>query len=89
MLKNKVKDLSTKEKVMWKNLDIATSNFTKSIERAMTSDRREAIIKGSIIPSFSKCIKFGILVGGLSIVNPVLGIITAMGMIGVSKNLKL
>lgn len=85
--KNKVKDLSTKEKAMWKNLDIATSNFTKSIERAMTSDRREAIIKGSIIPSFSKCIKFGILVGGLSIVNPVLGIITAMGMIGVSKSL--
>lgn len=85
--KNKVKDLSMKEKTMWKNLDIATSGFMRGIEKAMTSDRREAIIKGSIIPSFSKCIKFGILVGGLSIVNPVLGIITAMGMIGVSKRL--
>lgn len=85
--KNKVKDLSTKEKAMWKNLDIATSGFMRSIEKAMTSDRREAIIKGSLIPSFSKCVKFGILVGGISIANPVLGIITAMGMIGVSKRL--
>ena len=44
---------------MWKNLDIATSNFTKSIERAMTSDRREAIIKGSIFrhsPSVSSLV---------------------------------
>ena len=85
--RGKLKDLSTKEKAMWKNLDIAASGFMRNVEKAMTSDRREAIIKGSIIPSFSKCIKFGILIGGLSIANPVLGIITAMGMIGVSKSL--
>lgn len=85
--RGKAKDLSTKEKAMWRNLDIAASGFMKSVERAMTSDRRDAIIKGSIIPSFSKCIKAGMTVGLLSIVNPVLGIITAMGMIGVSKKL--
>lgn len=85
--KGKLKDLSTKEKSMWQTLDIYASGFTRNLEKALTSNRREGIIKGSLIPSFSKCIKSGILVAGVSIVNPVLGIITAMGMIGASKAL--
>ena len=85
--RDKAKDLSTKEKAVWRNIDIYSSNFVRSIEKAMTSDRREAIIKGSIIPSFSKCIKSALVISGISILNPVLGVITAMGMIGVSKAL--
>lgn len=85
--KGKVKELDTKQKSMWQNLDIAASGFMRNLERSLTSDRREGVIKGSLIPSFSKCIKSGMLVAGLSIVNPVLGIITAMGMIGASKKL--
>lgn len=85
--KGKLKDLSTKEKSMWQTLDIYASGFTRNLEKALTSNRREGVIKGSLIPSFSKCIKSGILVAGVSIVNPVLGIITAMGMIGASKAL--
>lgn len=85
--RDKAKDLSTKEKAVWRNIDIYSSNFVRGVEKAMTSDRREAIIKGSIIPSFSKCIKSALVISGISILNPVLGVITAMGMIGVSKSL--
>ena len=34
--------------------------FIRSMQKALISDRREAIIKGSVIPSFSRCIKNGI-----------------------------
>lgn len=85
--KGKAKDFSTKEKAFWRNLDIMASGFMRSVEKAMTSDRREGVIKGSLIPSFSKCIKSAIAIGGISFINPVLGIIATMGMIGVSKAL--
>lgn len=85
--KGKAKDLSTKEKAFWKNLDILASGFMKNVERALTSDRREGIIKGSVIPSFSRCIKSAMIVGGISFINPILGIITALGMLGTSRAL--
>lgn len=85
--KKKAKDLSTKEKSMWQSLDATMSGLTKAIERSLTSNRREALIKGSIIPSFSKCIKMGLTVGAVSLLNPVFGVITAIGMYGTSKAL--
>lgn len=85
--KKKVKDLSTKEKAMWQSLDANMSGFMKSVEKALTSNRRESIIKGSIIPSFSKCLKTALVVGGVTFVNPIAGLITAMGMFGASKYL--
>ena len=85
--KKKVKDLSTKEKAMWQTLDANMSGFMRAVEKSLTSNRREAIIKGSIIPSFSKCLKTAIVVGGVTFVNPIAGLITAMGMYGSSKYL--
>lgn len=85
--KKKAKDLSTKEKSMWQSLDATMSGLTKAIERSLTSNRREALIKGSIIPSFSKCVKMGLTVGAVSLLNPVFGVITAIGMYGTSKAL--
>ena len=85
--KKKAKDLSTKEKSMWQSLDATMSGFMKAIEKSMTSDRREAIIKGSIIPSFSKCIKIGLTVAGATFINPIFGLITALGIYGTSKKL--
>lgn len=87
MAKQKGKDLSTKEKAFWKNMDIMTSGFMRNVEKAMTSDRREGIIKGSLIPSFSKCMRSAIAIGALTFINPVLGLITAMGTIALSKKL--
>ena len=86
-VKKKFKDLSTKEKQVCQTVDVNMSQFMKNTEKALTSDRREALIKGSMIPSFSKCLKSAMVVGGTAVVNPVLGMITALGMIGCSKKL--
>lgn len=84
--KKKFRDLRGKEQELWKNIDIATVNLSKGIQQALTSDRREAIIKGSIIPSFSKCIKFAISVGAIgAFTGPVGAAISAVGMLGASK----
>lgn len=86
--KAKIKDLSTKEKSMWQSVDAAGSGLVKSIEKAMTSDRREAIIRGSIIPSFSKCIKGAIALAGIGIIfGPMNALIAALGGMAVSKSL--
>lgn len=86
--KKKFRDLKGKEQEIWRNIDIATVNITKGIQQALTSDRREAIIKGSIIPSFSKMIKSAIAVGGIGIfTGPVGAAIAAVGMFAASKAL--
>jgi hypothetical protein len=61
--------------------------LTKGIKNALVSDRREAIIKGSIIPSFSRCIKTAIALAGISAINPAAGVITAVGGFAASKRL--
>lgn len=85
--KSKIKDLSTKEKSIWQTIDVYANGMANSMQKALTNDRREAIIKGSVIPSFSKCIKSAIAIGGATLINPVLGIISAVGSFAVSKTL--
>lgn len=84
-VKGKIKDLSTKEKSLCQSIDAHASTLLNSIEKAIRSDRREAIIKGSIIPSFSRCIKLAVTFTGVAIINPVAGLISAMGYFGCSK----
>ena len=85
--KKQIKGLSTKEKEMSRNIDISLSRLKKSIDNALTSNRREAIIKGSIIPSFSRIIKFAIGGGILFKINPGIAAITALGALIRSKSL--
>nr|DAG49744.1 MAG TPA: hypothetical protein [Caudoviricetes sp.] len=83
--KAKLKDLSMKEKSMWQSADAQASGMMKGIEKAMTSDRREAIIKGNIIPSFSKLCKSAIALSGIGIVfGPATAAVAALGALGVS-----
>lgn len=84
-LVNKTKELSNKEKEISKKFDITLSSFRRKMEQTLTTDRREAIIKGSIIPSASKCIKLALLTGAAFLVNPVLAIIGSIGALAVSK----
>ena len=86
-LKKKMKDLNTTQKSICQSLDAMGHQLINSIEKAVREDRREAVIKGSIIPSFSKCIKLGIALGGITAVNPVAGLITAVGYFGASSML--
>ena len=86
--KAKLKDLSTKEKSMWQSVDAAGSGVVKAIEKALTSDRREAVIKGSLIPSFSKCVKGAIALAGVGVFfGPLAALTTAMAGLATSKYL--
>ena len=86
-LKRDAIKLSAKEKEMSKGLDASLSTFKKSIENALVSDRREAIIRGSVIPSFSKCIKTAIVGGVAWAINPALAAIGAVGALAASVSL--
>lgn len=86
-IKKGFKNLSAKEQAACRNLDAGFSMLVKSMKNALVSDRREAIIKGSVIPSFSKCIKMGIALLGVTAINPLLGIIAAFGGFAASKRL--
>ena len=88
-LKNKMKQMSTKEKELSRNLDNNFRRLVKSMKDALISDRREAIIKGSVIPSLSKCIKIAVGLAGLGVVtgNPIIPLMTAIGGFAVSKRL--
>ena len=86
-MKAKFKSASQKEKEISKNVDMNVRNFVKAMKNALISDRREAIIKGSVIPSFSKCVKLGVALAGLSWLNPAAGVIAAVGGFAMSKRL--
>lgn len=84
--KKKAQNLHGKSKEFWRNIDMNSSRITNGIQKALTSQRREGIIKGSIIPSFSQMIKYAIAVGAVgAFTGPVGAIITAVGIFGASK----
>lgn len=87
-LKKKAKDLGSKEKEMSRDADITFNHFMNSMKSAMTNNSREQIIKGSVIPSFSKCIKTGIGLAGVGLIaGPVTAVISAFAGLAVSKNM--
>ena len=88
-LKAKFSDFSQKEKELSRTVDLYSGKLMKDIKSALVSDRREAIIKGSIIPSFSKCIKTCIALAGLGIVtaNPLVPIVGAITGLALSNHL--
>ena len=85
-IKKGIQKLSDKDKEISKNIDVSVNNVKKSAERALESDNREAIIKGSLLPSASKVIKLAIVNGALGIVlGPAVAVISTLGYIAVSK----
>lgn len=86
--KDKATKISSKEKEISRTIDAYSNTMSKSIKNALTSNRREAIIKGSVIPSFSRIIKAGLAVGAVGIItNPVIAAISALGLFATSKYL--
>lgn len=88
--KKKIKDLDAKKQQASRNADVAFEQFVTSVKKMLVSDRREAIIKGSVIPSFSRCIEYIIALAGITAIpvyGPALAIITLFGGIAISKNL--
>ena len=88
-LKNMFKKMSDKEKTISRNIDVSLNNLSKSVERSLTNDNRESIIKGSILPSASKIIKMGIANAGIAVlIHPVAAVIATLGYLGCSAKYK-
>lgn len=62
---NRLADIKNHDDQAARGLDAKVNMFIKACKKALISDRREAIIKGSIIPSFSKALRIGIALIGL------------------------
>lgn len=88
-LKNAMSKMTDKERSISRSIDINMSSFKKSIENSFTNDNREAIIKGSVLPSFSKILKLCIVNAGLLVFNlPVVAVIGTLGYIGMNGKFK-
>ena len=87
-VKRTLTKLSDKDKQISKSIDVAANNAKKAMEKSLTTDNREQVIKGSILPSASKAIKLAIAGTGLFLIDPVIALIGALGYLGVSKSYK-
>lgn len=88
-LRNAFTKMKDKDRQISKSIDVGMNNLTKSVERSLTNDNRESIIKGSILPSASKILKLGIVNAGLiAIGQPILAVIATLGYLGTSAKFK-
>lgn len=87
-LKRSTEALKDKEKELSEKIDVDMSQTHKSIEKALTNNNREAVIKGSLIPSASRCIKAAVITGAAWAVNPAIAVIGAVGAFAMSKKLQ-
>ena len=85
----KAKHYNSKAKEAIDNLDHSIRSCIKAMKDASSDEKREQIIKGSVIPSFSKCIRFGVLLVGLGIATGgvVAPVIAAIGGLAMDKKL--
>ena len=84
-----IKDKTTRGQNAVRMADSAFNQFARSCKAFLISDRREAIIKGSIIPSFHKCVLIAVSLIGLGVLtqNPIIPAITLIGGIAASRKL--
>ena len=88
-LRNAMTKMSDKERSISRSIDIGMNSFKKSIENSLTNDNREAVVKGSILPSFSKIIKLCIVNAGVLAADlPVVAIIGTLGYIAINGKFK-
>lgn len=87
-LKKTAINLKDKEKNLSTSIDVSANNLSKGIEKAMMNDNRDAVIRGSIIPSASKCIKIALGLGVAWAINPAIAVISAIGGFACSRKLK-
>lgn len=87
-LKKTATKLKDKDKQISNSIDVAVNNVSKGMETALMNDNREAVIKGRILPSASKCIKIACTLGVTWAINPVIAVIGAIGGFACSKKLK-
>lgn len=87
-LRNTLQKAKDMDKEVSRKIDSSVNMFISAMQRAASNENREAIIKGSIIPSASKVIKTAIIDGAVALVNPAIAIILAIGQFAVSKKMQ-
>lgn len=87
-LKKAMQKASDTDKEVSRKIDSSVNMFISGMQRAARNDNREAIIRGSILPSASKIVKTAIIDGGVALINPAIAIILAVGQFAVSKKMK-
>lgn len=87
-LKKMAVNLTDKEKQASQSVDNAMRSLSNGIEKSLTINNRDAVIRGSILPSASKVIKAAVVTGGAALIHPAIAVIGAIGAIGVSKKFK-
>lgn len=92
MLSNKLKKTMQKasdiDKEASRKIDSSVNMFITGMQRATRNNNREAVIRGSILPSASKIVKTAILDTGVALVNPAIAVILAVGQFAISKKMK-
>lgn len=87
-LKRTAVKLKDKDATISRNIDTTIDHFTDAAKRTMVNNNREAIIRGKLLPSASKCIKAAIVTGAAWLVNPAIAIVGVLGSIAMSKKLQ-
>jgi len=88
-LANVVSNLSDKEKIMSRGIDSACTMVSRSIEKAMTMENREAVIRGDILPSASKVIKMAITTAGVAwLIHPAVALIMLLGRFAMNSKIR-
>lgn len=72
---NTAKDIDAKAQIAARTVDGAARLISKKMEDSASLENREAVIRGDILPSLSKCIKLALVVGGAWLINPVISIV--------------
>lgn len=85
-LRRDMEKLSDRERTLSKNVNMAVERIKSNFSRAFTSYNREAVIKGTILPSASTCVKAAIVTGAAWAVNPAIAVIGLLGAIGAAKS---
>ena len=82
------KGIDVKAQMAARTIDGAARLISKKIEDSLTLENREAVIRGEILPSLSKCIKLALVVGGAWLVNPVIAIIIMVARFALSARIR-
>lgn len=74
-LTKKMYDLSDKEKIASRSIDAACRILKRNVEKAMTMENREAVIRGDILPPASKIIKIALITGTAALIHPAIAVV--------------
>jgi len=87
-LKRDMVKLTDSERMLSKRVDASLETIRDNIHRTFESENREAVIKGTILPKASACIKIAIMTGATWAINPAVSVIGLLGYIGINKSMR-